>query len=93
LSADLSKNGWSFLGEPWDVVVLDPPRSGAAALVDDWKRMAPRRIVYISCHPASLARDARDLVETHGYKLSSARIFDMFPNTHHVEVMAVFDRA
>jgi 23S rRNA (uracil1939-C5)-methyltransferase len=93
LTADLSKNGWSFLGEPWDVVMLDPPRSGAAAIAGDWGRMGPRRIIYVSCHPASLARDARDLVEQHGYRLSSARIFDMFPNTHHVEAMAVFDRA
>ena len=91
VTADLSKGGWSPLQERWDVVVLDPPRSGAAALEDDWQAMQPRRIVYVSCHPATLARDANTLCSKLGYRLSSAQIFDMFPNTYHVEVMAVFD--
>jgi 23S rRNA (uracil1939-C5)-methyltransferase len=54
--------------------------------------MDPRRIVYVSCHPATLARDAGVLCSRYSYRLSSAQIFDMFPNTYHVEVMAVFDR-
>jgi 23S rRNA (uracil1939-C5)-methyltransferase len=93
VSADLSHGGWSPLLRHWDVVVLDPPRSGAAGLEQDWKTMSPRRIVYVSCHPATLARDAEILCKRHDYRLRSAQIFDMFPNTHHVEVMAVFDRA
>jgi 23S rRNA (uracil1939-C5)-methyltransferase len=92
ITADLMQGGWSVLREPWDVVVLDPPRSGAAALGSDWAAMSPRRIVYVSCHPATLARDAKVLSEEHGYVMSTARVFDMFPNTHHAEVMAVFDR-
>ena len=93
VAADLSQGGWSPLLRQWDVVLLDPPRSGAAALEEDWSKMRPRRIVYVSCHPATLARDAESLCSRHGYQLRSAQIFDMFPNTHHVEVMAVFDRA
>ena len=92
VTADLSRSGWSPLQRHWDVVLLDPPRSGAAALEDDWPQMSPRRIVYVSCHPATLARDAEILCNRHNYHLSSAQIFDMFPNTHHVEAMAVFDR-
>lgn len=92
LTADLSQGGWSPLQRPWDVVLLDPPRSGASALEDDWSKMSPRRIIYVSCHPATLARDAEILCGRHRYRLSSAQIFDMFPNTYHVEAMAVFDR-
>jgi len=92
ITADLSSGGWSPLRRKWDVVFLDPPRSGAAALAEDWSAMRPRRIVYVSCHPATLARDAQTLCSQHRYRLSSVQIFDMFPNTHHVEVMAVFDR-
>lgn len=92
ITADLSRGGWSPLKKHWDVVILDPPRSGAGALEEDWATMGPRRIVYVSCHPATLARDAGVLCSRHSYRLSSAQIFDMFPNTYHVEVMAVFDR-
>jgi 23S rRNA (uracil1939-C5)-methyltransferase len=93
VTADLSKSDWPFLRETWDVVVLDPPRSGAAAIAPSFAAMSPRRIVYVSCHPATLARDAKVLSEKLQYHLIAARILDMFPNTHHVEVMAVFDRA
>ncbi len=54
--------------------------------------MQPRRIIYVSCHPGTLARDAGELVTRHGYRLTSVRALDMFPNTHHVEAIAVFDR-
>jgi 23S rRNA (uracil1939-C5)-methyltransferase len=89
-AADLMHADWSFFREPWDIVVLDPPRSGAEAAVAHMDTMRPRRIVYVSCHPATLARDAKVLAA--GYRLTSARVLDMFPHTHHVEVMAVFDR-
>jgi 23S rRNA (uracil1939-C5)-methyltransferase len=92
VAADLMHGGWGFLREQWDVVFLDPPRTGAEVPVAEMARMTPRRVVYVSCHPATLARDAKVLVESHGYGLSSARILDMFPHTHHVEAMAVFDR-
>ncbi len=76
---------------PPDVVVLDPPRSGvsaeALAGLASWR--APR-LVYVSCDPATLARDAARLVEA-GYRLATLEAFDLFPNTPHVEVLAVFD--
>jgi 23S rRNA (uracil1939-C5)-methyltransferase len=53
---------------------------------------APRRIVYVSCNPATLSRDASILVHDHGYTLSAAGIVNMFPHTAHVESLAVFDR-
>jgi 23S rRNA (uracil1939-C5)-methyltransferase len=93
VTADLSKTDWSFYREPWDIVVLDPPRTGAEAPIAELKRSDPRRIVYVSCHPATLARDAQVLVHERGYKLKVARVFDMFPHTHHIEALAVFERA
>jgi 23S rRNA (uracil1939-C5)-methyltransferase len=83
---------WSFYREPWDVVLLDPPRTGAEAPIAELRRSLPRRIVYVSCHPATLARDARVLVEEHGYSLRTAQVFDMFPHTHHIEALALFER-
>jgi 23S rRNA (uracil1939-C5)-methyltransferase len=76
-----------------DAVVLDPPRSGigpseAAALA----RLAPRRIVHVSCDPATLARDLRVLLAS-GYRLASCRGFDLFPQTPHLEALAVLERA
>jgi 23S rRNA (uracil1939-C5)-methyltransferase len=91
-AADLNNSDWGFFREAWDVVVLDPPRTGAEAAVARMATMQPRRIVYVSCHPGTLARDAQVLVQSQAYRLTSARILDMFPHTHHVEVMAVFDR-
>ncbi|HVY65008.1 MAG TPA: 23S rRNA (uracil(1939)-C(5))-methyltransferase RlmD [Gammaproteobacteria bacterium] len=93
LTADLAQTDWSFYREPWDVVVLDPPRTGAEAPIAELKRSNPRRIVYVSCHPATLARDAQVLVHERGYRLKVARVFDMFPHTHHIEALAVFERA
>jgi 23S rRNA (uracil1939-C5)-methyltransferase len=92
LTADLMASDWSFYRDPWDVVVLDPPRTGAEAPVAELHRSMPRRIVYVSCHPATLARDAAVLVGQLGYRLRAARVFDMFPHTHHIETLAVFER-
>jgi tRNA/tmRNA/rRNA uracil-C5-methylase (TrmA/RlmC/RlmD family) len=75
-----------------DLVVLDPPRSGAGrAVVDLVARMSPRRIAYVACDPAALARDLAWFAER-GYDLLSLRAFDMFPMTHHVECVAVLAR-
>jgi len=92
VTADLAQPDWSFFRSPSDVVVLDPPRTGAEAAVAAMDRIAPRRIVYVSCHPATLARDAQVLVERHGFGLRAVRVFDMFPHTHHVEALALFER-
>jgi 23S rRNA (uracil1939-C5)-methyltransferase len=72
-----------------DVAVLDPPRHGAAAALRPLARHRPARIVYVSCDPATLARDARTL-GAGGYRLVAAQPFDCFPHTHHVETVATF---
>jgi 23S rRNA (uracil1939-C5)-methyltransferase len=72
-------------------VLLDPPRSGAAEVLDVLAKMRPQRIVYVSCHPGSLARDAGTLVHEKGYRLLSAGVMDMFPHTAHVESIALFE--
>ena len=92
VAADLMAPGWGFYRERWDVVVLDPPRTGAEGPVAELDASGVRRVVYVSCHPATLARDARSLVEKHGFTLRAARVFDMFPHTHHVEALALFTR-
>lgn len=73
-------------------ILLDPPRSGAAALIPALAAVGAQRIVYVSCHPDSLARDAGALVNEHGYRLAAAGVMDMFPHTTHVESMALFER-
>jgi 23S rRNA (uracil1939-C5)-methyltransferase len=92
LAADLDQTDWPFFLERWDVVFLDPARAGAEAAIAAMPAMRPRRVVYVSCHPGTLARDAGELVHRHGYRLTSVRAVDMFPHTHHVEAIAVFDR-
>lgn len=76
----------------YDVVVIDPPRAGAAEMLALTAASGARRIVYCSCHPATLARDAGVLVDTYGYRLSAAGVANMFPHTAHVESIAVFDK-
>jgi 23S rRNA (uracil1939-C5)-methyltransferase len=92
VTADLMALGWGFYRERWDIVVLDPPRTGAEAPVAELDSSGVRRLVYVSCHPATLARDARVLVEKHGFTLRLACVFDMFPHTHHIESLALFTR-
>ncbi len=75
-----------------DVVLLDPPRAGAAAVMPLLARTGVRRIVYVSCHPGTLARDVGLLVGDRRYRLEAAGIMDMFPHTSHVESMAVLVR-
>lgn len=77
--------------ESFDVVVLDPPRSGCKPeVIEGIIRVAPRRIVYVSCNPATLARDLKNLVEK-GYVLTRIAPFDMFPQTYHVETVVTLE--
>lgn len=92
--ADLTK---PFAHLPWaklaySMMVIDPPRCGAQEIVDNITDIYPKKIAYVSCHPATLARDALTLTEKHGYRCTHAGIMDMFPHTHHVEAMAIFVR-
>ena len=82
----------SWLAGPWDRLLLDPARAGAAEVVRHIAVIDPRRIVYVSCHPGTLARDAGTLVNDKGYRLDAAGIIDMFPHTAHVESIAVFTK-
>jgi 23S rRNA (uracil1939-C5)-methyltransferase len=76
-----------------DLLLLDPPRAGAEhGALAGMLELQPRRIIYVSCDPATLARDVRELT-THGYRLASVAAFDMFPQTHHVETVARLMRA
>ena len=78
----------------FDKWLIDPPRDGAIELVKAIApEIAPRRIVYVSCTPATLARDAQVLVQVHGYSLKAAGVMNMFPHTSHVESIAVFESA
>ncbi|MDZ4730939.1 MAG: 23S rRNA (uracil(1939)-C(5))-methyltransferase RlmD [Xanthomonadales bacterium] len=73
-------------------VLIDPPRSGALEVLPLIAATTAEKLLYVSCHPASLARDAGSLVHEHGFKLESAGIMDMFPQTGHVESIALFSR-
>ena len=77
---------------PFPKILIDPPREGAVELVKSLPADWPRRIVYVSCDPATLARDAGILVHTQGFRLSAAGVVNMFPHTAHVESTAVFER-
>jgi len=94
VAADLAKpvaeQGW--IQARYDRVLLDPPRSGALEMMPVVAGLGAGRVVYVSCHPATLARDAGELVHTHGYRLLGAGVMDMFPHTAHVESIALFGR-
>ena len=83
----------SCLREAYSHVVMDPPRAGARAMLPTVARLGARRLLYISCHPGSLARDVGMLVHDYGFILQAAGVLDMFPHTMHVESIAVLDRA
>jgi 23S rRNA (uracil1939-C5)-methyltransferase len=77
---------------PFQKILLDPPREGAVELIKSLPADWPRRIVYVSCDPATLARDAGVLAHTKGFRLAAAGVVNMFPHTAHVESIALFER-
>jgi 23S rRNA (uracil1939-C5)-methyltransferase len=94
MAADLSKLSVNQLHQRCgriDAILLDPPRDGAREIVSSIGQLAAKRIVYVSCNPATLARDAK-LLAASGYQLDSLGVLDMFPHTAHVESMALFVR-
>jgi len=89
LQADFTHAAWA--GEGFDGILIDPPRSGALEVVRRMAGFGAARIVYVSCNPATLARDGGELI-AQGYRLVRAGVIDMFPHTTHVESMALFEK-
>ena len=92
-SADLTKDltGELWAGQKYDKILLDPPRTGAQEICAQIKKFGAKKIVYVSCNHATLARDTKDLIQS-GYKLQNVRVVNMFPHTAHIETIAVFSR-
>ncbi|CAE6812599.1 23S rRNA (uracil(1939)-C(5))-methyltransferase RlmD [Xanthomonas arboricola pv. corylina] len=93
-AADLTQDqrNAAWMRQGFDKLLLDPPRSGALEVLQQLPLKKFERIVYVSCHPGSLARDAGYLVNEQGFTLKAAGAMDMFPHTAHVESIAVFER-
>ncbi|OTA21905.1 RNA methyltransferase [Xenorhabdus beddingii] len=89
LEADIHQQPWAVQG--FNKVLLDPARAGAAGVMAHIVKLAPEKVVYVSCNPTTLARDSKVLLEA-GYHLVSVRMLDMFPHTRHLESMALFSR-
>lgn len=90
LSQGLPEAKWAQ--EHYSKVLIDPPRTGAYEIVKQLARVAPERIVYVSCDPATFARDAGELAQQ-GYQLQKLGVLDMFPHTRHVEAIGLFCKA
>jgi len=88
LTQDLSDVAWAQ--QQYNKILIDPARPGALEMMQTVAEMNPERIVYVSCNPATLARDAGELVNRFGYELKSVGVMDMFPHTAHVESMGLF---
>jgi 23S rRNA (uracil1939-C5)-methyltransferase len=92
--ADLTQplEGMAWANRRYDKILLDPSRAGAEEVLAGVPQWGASRIVYVSCNPATLARDAGILVHRHGYRLIRAGVMDMFPQTAHVESIALFEK-
>ncbi|HHX8264007.1 TPA: 23S rRNA (uracil(1939)-C(5))-methyltransferase RlmD [Vibrio diabolicus] len=90
LEQDFEGQVWA--AERFDKVLLDPARAGASGIIDQVSELGAQRVVYVSCNPATLARDSQSLMEQ-GYKLTKLGMLDMFPHTSHLESMALFEKS
>ena len=90
LTRDLSEKPWA--NQTYNKILLDPSRAGAAEVLHWFSKWNPQRIVYVSCNPSTLARDAGILVHDLGFRLIKAGVMDMFPQTAHVESIALFEK-
>ncbi len=90
LELDFEGQVWS--ADKFDKVLLDPARAGASGIIDQVSALGAQRVVYVSCNPATLARDSQSLIEQ-GYKLTKLGMLDMFPHTSHLESMALFEKS
>ena len=89
LGDDATVRDW--LDRGWAKLLLDPPRTGAEVVVEHVPLARPSRIVYVSCNPDTLARDAARLVHGHGYRMTRTGVVDMFPHTSHIESVTEFE--
>ncbi|MFC3396543.1 23S rRNA (uracil(1939)-C(5))-methyltransferase RlmD [Brenneria rubrifaciens] len=87
LEDDVTRQPWAAQG--FDKILLDPARAGAAGVMAQIVKLAPQRVVYVSCNPTTLARDSKILLAA-GYRLANVAMLDMFPHTGHLESMALF---
>ena len=88
---EITAESFAQLGR-FDKILIDPPRVGAMAVINALGKGLPSRVVYVSCSPATLARDAEVLVHEHGYRLSAVGVINMFPHTAHIESIALFEK-
>ncbi|CCN50608.1 23S rRNA (uracil-5-)-methyltransferase rumA [Vibrio nigripulchritudo MADA3029] len=89
LAEDMTHSPWAK--KQFDKILLDPARAGAVGIVDQFSRLGAKAVVYVSCNPATLARDSQSLLNQ-GYKLKKVGMLDMFPHTSHLESMALFEK-
>ncbi|MES2217644.1 MAG: 23S rRNA (uracil(1939)-C(5))-methyltransferase RlmD [Pseudomonadota bacterium] len=90
--ADIPPTRPTWMRRQYDKILLDPGRNGAKEIIKIFSVFAARKIVYVSCNPATLARDAGELVRTLGYKLKKVGVINMFPQTSHIEAIALFEK-
>jgi 23S rRNA (uracil1939-C5)-methyltransferase len=82
----------AWFAKPYHKILLDPPRTGAKEIIPYFAKFDIKKLVYVSCNPATLARDAHELVHQQGFTLKKAGIINMFPHTSHIEAMALFEK-